>query len=125
MYTTYNSKIVDFYFTNSLEELNLAKDALEENGIPHEIVRNNNRHPYFGFNSALGVEKNLYNYIIRIPEIFIDDAESIISKALSEEEIITTDNDEEEKVKSQKYLSSLLILIAILVLLGKIFDIFR
>ena len=40
------TKIVDFYFTNSLDELNSVKDILESNNIPNEIIRNNNNHPY-------------------------------------------------------------------------------
>ena len=38
------------------------------NNIPNQIIRNNNNHPYFGFNLAIGIEKNLYNYLVRIPE---------------------------------------------------------
>lgn len=50
-------KIVDFYFTNSLDDLNSVKNILEKNNIPHTIIQNNNNHPYFGINTTIGIEK--------------------------------------------------------------------
>ncbi|MBO4728917.1 MAG: hypothetical protein J5631_10895, partial [Spirochaetaceae bacterium] len=73
--------IINFYFTNSLEDLNSVKNILEANNISHEIISTNNNHPFFGFNSAIGMEKNLYKYVIRIPEMFIEKAEKLLSEA--------------------------------------------
>ena len=87
-------KIVNFYFTNSLDELNSVKNILETNNIPHEIIKNNNNHPYFGINTAIGIEKNLYDYVIRIPENFIENVEYLLSKEFSNEESINKIEDE-------------------------------
>ena len=87
-------KIVDFYFTNSLDELNSVKTILETNNIPHEIIQNNNNHPYFGINTALGIEKNLYDYVIRIPENFIEHVEYILSEEFSNEESMNKTEEE-------------------------------
>ena len=95
------TKIVDFYFTNSLDELNSVKDILESNNIPNEIIRNNNNHPYFGINTAIGIEKNLYNYVVRIPEKYIDNAEYLISGESSNQEIVNeheTETSDETKM---------------------------
>ena len=84
-----NLNIVNFYFTNSLEDLNSVKNILEANNISHEIISTNNNHPFFGFNSAIGMEKNLYKYVIRIPEMFIEQAEKLLSEAFAEEDTET------------------------------------
>ena len=89
-----NSEILDFYFTNSLDELNSVKNILETNDIPYEIIKNNNNHPYFGINTAIGIEKNLYDYVIRIPENYIENAEYLISEDFSTNESINETAEE-------------------------------
>jgi len=101
-------KIVDFYFTNSVEDLKTVKDIFELNNIPNEIIRNNNRHPYFGVNTAIGLDRNLNDYVIRIPENYIDAAELLLSEAFDDEDnkdddaVMQIDEREssEEKTKS-------------------------
>ena len=100
-----NSNIVDFYFTNSLEDLNSVKNILEANNISHEIITTNNNHPFFGFNSAIGMEKNLYKYVIRIPEIFIEKAEQLLSEAFTEEDVenkIEISSEESDEMKESE-----------------------
>ena len=100
-----NSNIVNFYFTNSLEDLNSVKNILEANNISHEIITTNNNHPFFGFNSAIGMEKNLYKYVIRIPEIFIEKAEKLLSEAFTEEDVeskIEISSEESDEMKESE-----------------------
>ncbi|MBO4516064.1 hypothetical protein J5751_01165 [bacterium] len=96
------SKIVDFYFTNSLDELNTVKNILESNNIPNQIIRNNNNHPYFGFNLAIGIEKNLYNYLVRIPEKYVEIAEHLIP----EEKPIYERTNEKTTIKENKSINT-------------------
>ena len=100
-----NLNIVNFYFTNSLEDLNSVKNILEANNISHEIISTNNNHPFFGFNSAIGMEKNLYKYVIRIPEMFIDQAEKLLSEAFTEEDTeteIEISSEESDEMKESE-----------------------
>lgn len=97
-----NLNIVDFYFTNSVEDLNSVRDILKENNIPNEIIRTNNNHPYFGTNSAIGMDRNLYKYVIRIPDTFIEQTEKIMSEEFSEEENPFDENKLEERGTVEK-----------------------
>ena len=97
-----NLNIVDFYFTNSVEDLNSVRDILKENNIPNEIIRTNNNHPYFGTNSAIEMDRNLYKYVIRIPDTFIEQTEKIMSEEFSEEENHFDENKLEERGTVEK-----------------------
>ena len=93
-------KTVDFFFTNSLDELDSVIEILETHNIPIKIIRSNNQIPYLGINSTIGIEKKFYNYVIQVPENYIDSAEFFLSEALPENENLT-EPEEEASVESQ------------------------
>ncbi len=83
----------NIYFTNDLEDLDFVKICLKENSIPHEIIFNNNSHPIFGTNMALGMDSVLYKYAVRVPLEFVEKAQSLLNEVLDSEE---TQTEEEE-----------------------------
>ena len=100
MNNTEKLKTVDFFFTNSLDELDSVREILETHNIPIKIIRSNNQIPYLGINSTIGIEKKFYNYVIQVPENYIDSAEFFLSEALPENENLT-EPEEEASVESQ------------------------
>lgn len=119
----------NIYFTNDLEDLDFVKICLKENSIPHEIIFNNNSHPIFGTNMALGMDSVLYKYAVRVPLEFVEKAQSLLNEVLDseetqteEEEIPVTDADEvlnssapvEEKVSKKSPAGILVILLLVL-----------
>ncbi len=89
------------YFTNSLEDLDFVKICLEENAIPHEIIFNNNSHPIFGTNIALGMDSILYKYAVRVPVEYVEKAQNLLNEVLNSdqaegEETPASITDEEE-----------------------------
>jgi hypothetical protein len=89
------------YFTNSLEDLDFVKICLKENSIPHEIIFNNNSHPIFGTNMALGMDSILYKYAVRVPVEYVEKAQNLLNEVLNSdqaegEETPASITDEEE-----------------------------
>ncbi len=94
------------YFTNSLEDLDFVKICLEENAIPHEIIFNNNSHPIFGTNMALGMDSILYKYAVRVPVEYVEKAQNLLNEVLGSdqaegEETPASITDEEEVLSSR------------------------
>lgn len=119
----------NIYFTNDLDDLDFIKNCLNENSIPHEIIFNNNCHPIFGTNMALGMDSILYKYAVRVPVEYVEKAQNLLNEVLEleetqteEEEIPVTDADEvlnssasvKEKVSKKSPAGILVILLLVL-----------
>lgn len=117
----------NIYFTNDLDDLDFIKNYLNENSIPHEIIFNNNSHPIFGTNMALGMDSILYKYAVRVPVEYVEKAQNLLNEVLGSdqaegEEIPVTDADEvlnssasvKEKVSKKSPAGILVILLLVL-----------
>ncbi|MBQ1710074.1 MAG: hypothetical protein II032_03060 [Treponema sp.] len=96
----------NIYFTNDLDDLDFIKNCLTENSIPHEIIFNNNSHPIFGTNMALGMDSILYKYAVRVPVEYVEKAQNLLNEVLNSdqaegEETPASITDEEEVLSSR------------------------
>lgn len=96
----------NIYFTNDLDDLDFIKNCLNENSIPHEIIFNNNSHPIFGTNMALGMDSILYKYAVRVPVEYVEKAQNLLNEFLNSdqaegEETPASITDEEEVLSSR------------------------
>lgn len=72
----------NIYFTNDVDDLDFIKNCLNENSIPHEIIFNNNSHPIFGTNMALGMDSILYKYAVRVPVEYVEKVQNLLNEVL-------------------------------------------
>lgn len=93
------NSFIDFYFTNSIENIELVKSLFEEHDIPNREIISNNNHPLFGINSTISMDKNLYKYVIQIPEEYVEKADFVVSQFMPEEDEIT---DEENEIPEEQ-----------------------
>lgn len=106
----------NIYFTNDLDDLDFIKNCLNENSIPHEIIFNNNSHPIFGTNMALGMDSILYKYAVRVPVEYVEKAQNLLNEVLNSdqaegEETPASITDEEEGKKIPTGLLAILLVI--------------
>ena len=88
-------KTKDIFYSNSIEEMEEIKRALENADIDFEIVFNENAHPVFGTNLSVGMQNILYKYVIKVSETDEEKTIKILDATFKEDVSVEEDNDKE------------------------------